>query len=89
MLYSLLYQARLIPRWISIWGLVAAVLTLLPSLTALFGINLDILKFVMLPQEMVMAGWMIVKGFNLKDDSAEEAVATQPRAATGVAPLRL
>lgn len=64
MLYYLLYQAQLIPRWISVWGLVAGVLTLIPSLTALFGINLDILKFVMLPQEMVMAGWLIVKGFN-------------------------
>lgn len=64
MLYYLLYQAQLIPRWISVWGLVAGVLTLVPSLTALFGINLDILKFVMLPQEMVMAGWLIVKGFN-------------------------
>ena len=88
MLYSLLYQARLIPRWISVWGLLAGVLTLLPSLTALFGINLDILKFVMLPQEMVMAVWLIVKGFNLKADSAVEATATQPRVATGVAPLR-
>lgn len=64
MLYYLLFQAKLIPRWISVWGLVAAVLTLIPSLTALFGINLDLLKFVMLPQEMVMAGWLIVKGFN-------------------------
>ncbi len=88
MLYYLLYQARLIPRWISVWGLLAGVLTLLPSLTALFGINLDILKFVMLPQEMVMAGWMIVKGFNLNDDSPQEAVAPQRRVAADVAPLR-
>ena len=88
MLYYLLYQASLIPRWISVWGLVAGVLTLLPSLTARFGINLDILKFVMLPQEMVMAVWMIVKGFNPIDDSAVEATATQPRVGTGVAPLR-
>jgi hypothetical protein len=88
MLYYLLYQARLIPRWVSVWGLVAGALTLVPSLTALFGINLDSLKFVMLPQEMVMAVWLIVKGFNLKDDSTVEAVAPQQRVATGVAPLR-
>lgn len=88
MLYYLLYQAKLIPRWISVWGLLAGVLTLLPSLTALFGINLDSLKFVMLPQEMVMAGWLIVKGFNLKGDSAVEASAPKQRVATGIAPLR-
>ncbi|MEZ4726922.1 MAG: DUF4386 domain-containing protein [Caldilineaceae bacterium] len=88
MLYYLLYQARLIPRWISVWGLLAGVLTLVPSLTALFGINLDILKFVMLPQEMVMAVWMIVKGFNLKDDSAVGAATTQHSVGAGVAPLR-
>ncbi len=87
-LYYLFYQAQLIPRWISVWGLVAGVLTLVPSLTALFGINLDILKFVMLPQEMVMAGWLIVKGFNPITDSTVEMDATQPRMATSVAPRR-
>lgn len=88
MLYYLLYQAQLIPRWISVWGLVAGVLTLVPSLTALFGINLDILKFVMLPQEMVMAGWLIVKGFKPIADSTVQTTATQQRVGTGIAPLR-
>jgi Domain of unknown function (DUF4386) len=65
MLYVVFYQSKLIPRWISGWGVVAAVLTLVAGLTALFGINLDMLKYPMLPQEMVMAVWLIVKGFNL------------------------
>lgn len=64
MLYVVFYQSKLIPRWISGWGIVAAVLTLVAGLTALFGINLDVLKYVMLPQEMVMAVWLIAKGFN-------------------------
>lgn len=64
MLYLVFYQSKLIPRWISVWGMVAAVLTLVAGLTALFGINLDVLKYLMLPQEMVMAVWLIVKGFN-------------------------
>jgi Domain of unknown function (DUF4386) len=64
MLYVVFYQSKLIPRWISGWGIVAAVLTLVAGLTALFGINLDMLKYPMLPQEMVMAVWLIVKGFN-------------------------
>lgn len=64
MLYYLLYQAKLIPRWISGWGFVAAVLYLVAGLSTLSGSNLDVLKYVMLPQEMVMAVWLIVKGFN-------------------------
>jgi hypothetical protein len=63
MLYYLLYQARLIPRWISGWGIVAGVLYLVAGLTALFGLNLEMLMYIMLPQEMVMAVWLIVKGF--------------------------
>lgn len=59
-----LWQARLIPRWISGWGLVAAVTTVVAGLSAIFGRPLDILLLPMLPQEMVMAGWLIVKGFN-------------------------
>jgi hypothetical protein len=62
--YYLLYQARLIPRWISGWGIVAAVAYLAAGLIAMFGTTLEILLMPMLPQEMVMAIWLIVKGFN-------------------------
>jgi hypothetical protein len=64
MLYYLLYQARLIPRWISGWGIVAAVLTLAGGLIDIFGTPRDILALPMLPQEMVMAVWLIAKGFS-------------------------
>jgi len=64
MFYYLLYQARLIPRWISGWGIVAAVASLAADLSAMFGTNMDILKMLMLVQEMVMAVWLIAKGFN-------------------------
>jgi hypothetical protein len=64
MLYYLLYQTRLIPRWISGWGIVAAVAYLAAGLIAMFGTTLEILFIPMLPQEMVMAVWLIVKGFN-------------------------
>jgi Domain of unknown function (DUF4386) len=73
MLYVVFYQSKLIPRWISVWGVVAAVLTLIPALTGLFGIDLKVLMFVMLPQEMVMAVWLIVKGFNLSAIASEPA----------------
>ena len=64
MLYYLLYQGRLIPRWISVWGIVAAVLTLAGGLIDMFGTNQDIWALPMLPQEMVMAVWLIAKGFS-------------------------
>jgi|GEM_PF-100131 len=64
MFYYLSYQARLIPRWISGWGIVAAVAYLVAGLIALFSTNLAILQFPILVQEMVMAAWLIVQGFN-------------------------
>ena len=68
--YCLLYQSKLIPRWISGWGLIAAILWLATTLLDLFGIisSWSTVQVVLaLPiglQEMVMAVWLIVKGFN-------------------------
>lgn len=64
MFYSLLYRARLIPRWISGWGLVAVVAYLVAGVIAVFSTNLVILLLPLAVQEMVMATWLIVKGFN-------------------------
>ena len=65
MLYILLYRSRLIPRWISGWGIVSAVLYFATGLIGLFGITQDVLMMPMLLQEMVMAVWLIVRGFNV------------------------
>ncbi len=66
MLYYVLYQARLLPRWISGWGIVAGVAYLTAGLLSLFSIGTDQMPLMlpMLLQEMVMAVWLIVKGFN-------------------------
>jgi hypothetical protein len=71
MLYTIFYQSRLIPRWISIWGFIAILLHLTTAFLLLFGIvepsNMSTLmafNFLILVQEMVMAVWLIVKGFN-------------------------
>ena len=63
MLYYLLYRSRLIPRWISGWGIVAAIAYFAAGLMAMFGRPLDILMMPMLLQEMVMAIWLIARGF--------------------------
>jgi hypothetical protein len=70
MFYAVLYQANLLPRWISGWGLVAAILYEAGGILHLFaltGQTSTILLILVLPmgvQEMVMAVWLIVKGFN-------------------------
>lgn len=70
-LYYLLYQARLIPRWISVFGFVCVVSGLVAGLSAMFGTTLDILKMPMLPQEMIMAVWFIAKGFSPNANASE------------------
>jgi len=66
MFYWVLYQAKLIPRWISGWGLISAILVLVFAFLNLFGIVAvkDIFDISIFLQEMVMAVWLIVKGFN-------------------------
>ena len=67
--YYLLYQSKLIPRWLSVWGLIGATLLLAAGLLAAFGVDplSPILVILNLPNavmEMVLAIWLIVKGFN-------------------------
>jgi hypothetical protein len=61
----LLYESRLVPRWLSAWGLVGASLVLLYGLVWLFGVHLDFLAAPIAIQEMVFAVWIIVKGFDI------------------------
>ncbi len=60
-----LYQSRLIPRWLSGWGLIGATFYLAAELLAFLGFNqFMILAAPIALQEMVFAVWLIVKGFN-------------------------
>jgi hypothetical protein len=63
-LYYLLYQSRLVPRWLSAWGIIGAASVLLYGLLWLFGISADVLAAPIGVQEMVFAVWLIVKGFD-------------------------
>ena len=64
MLYYLLYQGRLLPRWLSIWGLLGAVAYFAAGVVAVFTTNPEYLMLPLAVQEMVMAVWLIAKGFN-------------------------
>lgn len=71
MLYTMFYQSKLIPRWISVWGVIAILMHFATAFLILFGVvdpddmsTLMILNFPIFLQEMVMALWLIVKGFS-------------------------
>lgn len=68
--YSLFYKERLVPRWLSLWGLVGITLTVVASILVLFrqiapmSTAQLILSLPIAPQEIVLAIWLIVKGFH-------------------------
>ena len=66
--YSLFYRSRLVPRWLSVWGLAGALLMMSACLLALFSDNpVTGYTFLILPiavQEMVLALWLLAKGFS-------------------------
>jgi hypothetical protein len=66
-LYLSFYRTRLIPRWLSVWGLIGVVPYMAYALLHYFHLDTGYglyLQMVMIPQEMVMGVWLIVKGFN-------------------------
>ena len=68
MYYYVFFQSRLIPRWLSGFGIVAIILITVACVLALFSGN-RITSYIPLEapiavQEMVLAVWLIVKGFN-------------------------
>jgi hypothetical protein len=68
-LYFLLFLSRLVPRWLSAWGLLGAILILITGIFGLFGLSPESTTSTLLAlpiglQEMVFAVWLIFKGFN-------------------------
>ena len=73
MVFALFYHTRLIPRWLSGWGLIGAVLYPIAYIVSMFsplhlqpeiGVGIGLLLVPTAIQEMVFAVWLIVKGFN-------------------------
>jgi len=69
--YTALFQSKLVPRWISVWGLIAIALMALSAVLAMFEIEIPDAVFGLLVvpimiQEMVMALWLIIKGFDTR-----------------------
>ncbi len=69
MLYYMFYRSNLIPRWISVFGFIAIALHLVTLILVLFGLQSTfstentMMNMPILLQEMIMAVWLIAKGF--------------------------
>ena len=79
MYYWVFYQSRLVPRWLSAWGLLAIVALMLSGLLVIFGVIEPlsppqvVLALPIFLQEMVLAVWLIAKGFNASAIAPESA----------------
>lgn len=67
--YTMLYRTRLIPRWLSVWGLLGAVTVLTTTMLEIFALEVSTalgvaLGVPMLLNELFLGLWLIVKGFN-------------------------
>jgi hypothetical protein len=68
--YIMFYRSKLIPRWLSGWGIVAVAMGFSASILVVFQVVEPmttpqiVLNLPIFLQEMVLAAWLIVKGFS-------------------------
>jgi hypothetical protein len=63
--YCLLYQSRLVPRWMSVWGLLAVAPVLVGTLLLVWDRSLDpsfALYLPYVPFELVIGLWLLIRG---------------------------
>lgn len=71
-LYFIFYKTKLIPKWLTIWGIFGNTLAILSSFLILFdtiaviSTSFAIMTLPLVFQEIVLAIWLIRKGFNLQ-----------------------
>lgn len=67
MYYALFYRSQLVPRWLSGWGVAGVLLMISACLAALFSDNpitgYTLLVLPIAVQELVLAVWLLIKGF--------------------------
>jgi hypothetical protein len=88
MYYYVFYQSKLIPRWLSGWGLLAIIMNLASALLVIFDLighfsTVQVILSVPIGlQELTLAVWLIVKGFN------PSAIASLPAKTAAYEPVR-
>jgi len=73
--YIIFYKARLVPRWLSVWGLASLLLMTISNMAGILDL-IDasspvgsVLCMPIMIQELVLAVWLIVKGFNIPSNT--------------------
>jgi len=85
-LYGLLFRARLVPAWLSLWGLVGGALILGMGVFEMYGFEFSGLAQGLLAapiglNEMVLAAWLIVRGFDERRLAPADGQGTPARSA--------
>lgn len=74
--YYLLFHSKIVPRFISIWGLIAAALILTWNLLELVGISVPaglVLALPIILNEIFLGFWLIIRGFDFSEVVLESA----------------
>ena len=69
--YTFLYKFKLLPRYISVWGFVGAVLIILMNIVKFENTVAMILALPIITNEIFLGIWLIVKGFDEKSVTPE------------------
>lgn len=67
--YYLLYRTKLVPQYLTTWGFVAALLLIFVNILELSGYSSKFLVILYLPivlNEIILAFWLIIKGFRIQ-----------------------
>jgi Domain of unknown function (DUF4386) len=80
-----LYRSRLVPRWLSVWGLIGAAGIFMYGLLGIFGVDTGLgspymlLAMPLAVQEMVFAVWLIVRGLQVHEPRPMQAALPRPQ----------
>lgn len=86
-LNAVLYRSRLVPHWLSIWGLIGGIGVLAYGTLGLLGFGTGmgspfmLLAMPLAFQEMVFAGWLLARGFQTGEERHRPAPAPRVTAA--------
>lgn len=72
--YMLFYRTQVIPKFISVWGILATLMLFIVTIIKLIGFDLPILNVFLIPiilNELFLAVWLMIKGFNFESTKME------------------
>jgi hypothetical protein len=76
--YYLLDKARIVPRVLSLWGLISAVPLLVATVMVIFGYQVSFYVYVpYIPFEFVIGIWILIKGINIASNEKNNVVGNE------------